>query len=283
MKRIEAHRVFFSRLVTSSVGISNPEHPVTVAFASTPREHFLGPGPWHIFTIAGYIETPTDDPTFLYHDVSIALSREKQLNNGQPAMHAACLASLKINPGDAIVHIGAGTGYYTAMLSKLTGPSGKVFAYEIDGNLAGRAIKNLENFSNVTVLVESGSEAALTKCDVIYINAGATDPVDSWLDALKPGGRLLFPLTPAEIVGQSVPGMMLRVCREENASFSARFVCAATFTPCIGARNSDTAARLTAAFARGNARDVRSLRRGNRPDESCWCEGNGWWLSTKPI
>ena len=57
-------------------------------------------------------------------------------------MHAACLVSLDIKPGDTIVHIGAGTGYYTAMLSKLSGPSGKVRAgfgkldRGISGNLA---------------------------------------------------------------------------------------------------------------------------------------------------
>jgi protein-L-isoaspartate(D-aspartate) O-methyltransferase len=90
-------------------------------------------------------------------------------------------------------------------------------------------------------------------------------------------------LTPAEIAGRPAPGMMLLVCYEENACFSARFVCAVAFSPCIGARNLETAAKLTAAFARGNARDVRSLMRGSSPDESCWCEGNGWWLSTKPI
>ena len=169
------------------------------------------------------------------------------------------------------------------MLSKLTGPTGKVFGYEIDAELADQAARNLAGLSNVSVLAESGSEADLPECDVIYVNAGATDPVATWLDALNPGGRLLFPLTPAEIGGQPAPGMMLRICNEGNAGFSARFVCAVAFTPCIGARNSETAGRLTAAFAKGNAREVRSLVRWSGPDESCWCEGNGWWLSTKQL
>jgi protein-L-isoaspartate(D-aspartate) O-methyltransferase len=37
------------------------------------------------------------------------------------------------------VHIGAGTGYYTAILACLVGPSGKVTGIEVDASLAARA------------------------------------------------------------------------------------------------------------------------------------------------
>jgi protein-L-isoaspartate(D-aspartate) O-methyltransferase len=29
-------------------------------------------------------------------------------------------------------------------------------------------------------------------------------------------------------------------------------------------------------------KNVRSLRRDSSPDETCWCAGGGWWLSTAP-
>ena len=35
------------------------------AFATVPRERFVGPGPWQVITASGYIETPSDDPAFL--------------------------------------------------------------------------------------------------------------------------------------------------------------------------------------------------------------------------
>ena len=44
MERLEAHRLFFARLVTAKAGIA-PGSELAKAFASTPREHFVGPPP----------------------------------------------------------------------------------------------------------------------------------------------------------------------------------------------------------------------------------------------
>ena len=65
--------------------------------------------------------------------------------------------------------------------------------YEIDHDLAQNAIQNLSDFSNVTVEKRSGSEAPLPVCDAIYVNAGATAPLDLWVDALQFKGRCYFP------------------------------------------------------------------------------------------
>lgn len=283
MQHLEAHRNFFARLIGANVGIANPEHPVVKAFASVPREHFLGPGPWQVFTTVGYIETPNNNPGLVYQDIVIALDRDKQLNNGQPLLHAASLAALAVKPGDTVIHVGAGSGYYTALLATLTGDQGRVFAYEIDQELASRAVVNLRHMSNVRVIAGSATEGPLPECDAIYVNAGATGPHDCWLDSLKRGGRLLFPLTPAEVSGRPAPGMMLLIAYAGERNFQARFVCQAAFTPCIGARDTDSAERLTLAFARGDARTVRSLRREGTPDETCWCSGQRWWLSTAAL
>jgi protein-L-isoaspartate(D-aspartate) O-methyltransferase len=131
------------------------------------------------------------------------------------------------------------------------------------------------------VYQRSGAEGPLPECDAIYVNAGATAPLDIWLDALRPNGRLLFPLTPADGPG-GMPGAgaMLLITRLPNGNYAARFVCAAMFIPCMGARDEETAARLTAAFARGDSANVRSLQRKTPPDETVWCAGQGWWLST---
>lgn len=280
MEHLEAHRHFFARLIAANVGIANPEHPVAKAFASVPRERFLGPGPWQVFTTVGYIDTPNDNPAFVYQDIVIALDRGKQLNNGQPLLHAASLAALAVEPGDTVIHVGAGSGYYTALLATLVGDQGRVLAYEIDPELASRAVVNLRHMGNVRVLAKSATEGPLPECDAIYVNAGATGPHDCWLNSLKSGGRLLFPLTPAEVSGRPAPGMMLLITRAAERSFPARFVCQVAFTPCIGARDANTAEKLTLAFARGDARTVRSLRREGTPDETCWCSGQRWWLST---
>ncbi len=280
MDRLEAHRRFYADLVTTSAGAAKNER-LKDAFASTPRERFVGAGPWKVFARGNYVETPTDDPAFLYQDVVVALAPERRINNGQPVLHAISLAALNVKQGEKVLHVGAGTGYYTAVLARLTGATGTVVAYEVEHDLAQNAIRNLSDISNVTVQERSGSEAPLPVCDAIYVNAGATAPLDVWLDALQLNGRLLFPLTPADGPG-GMPGAggMILVTRTATDHFDARFVCAAMFVPCFGARDEETAERLSAAFKRGDSNNVRTLRRNSKPDDTCWCAGNGWWLST---
>jgi len=280
VNRLEAHRHFYAELVTTSAGAAKNER-LKHAFASTPRERFTGIGPWKIFAGGNYVETPTDDPAFLYQDVVVALAPERRINNGEPSLHAISLAALNVKQGEKVLHVGAGTGYYTALLARLTGETGTVVAYEVEHDLAQNAIRNLSDISNVTVQERSGSEAPLPACDTIYVNAGATAPLNVWLDALQLNGRLLFPLTPADGPG-GMPGAggMLLVTRTATDHFDARFVCTAMFVPCLGARDEEAAQKLSAAFKRGDSNKVRTLRRNSKPDDSCWCAGNGWWLST---
>lgn len=282
MDKLEPFRAFYASLIAANAGLPIREGGVIAAFASTPREKFVGPGPWKVFTSSGYIQTPSDDPALLYQDIAIALADDRYINNGQPMLHAVCLYALNPNQGETAVHIGAGTGYYTAILANLVGPTGSIYAYEIEQDLAERAMKNLADLSNVSVYHRSGSAGPLPGCDIIYVNAGSTAPLDVWLDALRLGGRLLFPLTSAEVGNRPGPGGMLLVTKASEDRFDAQFICAASFIPCVGARDDETAKRLLDAFKRGNIHEPRSLRRNSQPDETSWFSGSGWWLSTFP-
>jgi protein-L-isoaspartate(D-aspartate) O-methyltransferase len=275
MDRIEAHRVFFAKLVTANAGIA-PGSELEAALASTPREDFVGPPPWRIFTRSGYVESPADDPALLYQDVVVSLGGEGPFNNGQPTLHAFCIAALDPKKGERIVHVGAGTGYYTTLLAKLVGGMGVVDAYEIEPEFAQRAAKRLAGFPYVTIHNRSGAEGPLPSCDVLYVNAGATGPLNVWLDALRPNGRLLFPMTPAEGAGA-----MLLITKQEDRRFAARFLLQAQFVPCTGARDETAGQKLSDAFRNGGWAKVKSLHRDNATDESCWFAGDGWWLSSE--
>lgn len=273
MDTIEDHRRFYAEFIVRSAGSSDAR--LISAFASVPREDFVGSGPWQVFVGSGYIPTVSADPCLLYQDILIGLATERRINNGQPSLHARCLAAAAPAPGESIVHIGAGTGYYTAILATLAGAAGRVTAFEIERDLATRAAANLRGFPNVTVEATSASVAALPKCDVIYVNAGATHPPAAWLDALNLGGRLVFPLTPNEGFG-----VMLLVTRISEDRYSASAFIRVAFIPCIGARDDATSASLATALERQSLKSVRSLRRNSPPDHTAWCVGAGWWLSS---
>src|SRR5215472_2948143 len=95
------------------------------ALAIVRREDFLGDEPWRI---ARGPALTVNDPVYVYQDVVLALAPERGVNNGSPSLHAKMLNDLAVEPGQHIAHIGAGAGYYTAMVAELTGRSGRVTA-----------------------------------------------------------------------------------------------------------------------------------------------------------
>lgn len=278
MNRLESHRKHYSQLVTAIAGVESANTKLVSAFATVRREDYLGPGPWKIRAGSTYTVTPTDNPEFLYQDVLVALKSKERINNGQPSLHARCLDSLQILTGETVLHIGAGTGYYTALLSELVGASGNVFAYEVDDELAQIASDNLKDRKNVHVHQCSGAIANLPNCDVIYVNAGATRPETSWLDAINDSGRILFPLT-----STLDSGGMLLLQQVSEASYSAKFVSPAAFIPCVGIRNEEAAFELADTFQSKNARQVKSFHRGNPAGKTRWFGWDDCWLSTDSI
>jgi protein-L-isoaspartate(D-aspartate) O-methyltransferase len=270
---LSAIRSFYARFVTASAGVADER--IVHAFAALPREDFLGPGPWQV-EARGYISTGTDDPAVLYQNMLVGLAPERRINNGEPTLHARSIAMADPHAGDTVIHVGAGTGYYTAILAQLVGPAGKVQAYEIQPDIAARATSALKRFANVHVLAQSALDVPLPEAAVIYVSAGATHIPSAFLDALAVGGRLVLPLTPNERIG----GMLL-VRRESVAGFAARFFSPAAFIACSGARDDAHSSVLAAAFDTGGAHRVRSLRRDDAPDASAWCVGPSSWLSTE--
>jgi len=184
----------YAREIMATAGVSDPR--VETAFAEVRREDFLGPGPWlFVGSLGDYIPTASADPAFLYLDRVVGILPERHLNNGQPSLHAKLIAEASLQAGEHVVHIGAGTGYYTAIMAHLVGPSGKVTGIELDPGLAERARDNLSSYPDVDVVCGNGAVVPFETADVIYVNAGATRPVDAWLDRLSEGGRLILPLT----------------------------------------------------------------------------------------
>jgi protein-L-isoaspartate(D-aspartate) O-methyltransferase len=256
---------------------------VVAAFATVPRERFVGAGPWRVRSPVGgrgqYWTTEDADPRLVYHDVLIALDEPRGINNGQPSLWAFLLDHLNIAVGELVLHLGCGTGYYTAIVAELIGPMGKITAVEIDPGLAEKARAALLPWPQIAVGNADGASISFEPTDLILASAGATHPLPSWLDALNPGGRLLFPMTATD-----GPGGMLLVTREAEDGFAARFLCQVGFIDFSGARDADTSRRLAAALVRDWGRAVQSLRRDcHTKVRTCWLHGAGWCLSRRSL
>ena len=255
---------------------------VVQAFAAVPREEFLPPGPWRIIPPwRNAYTTPDADPRWLYHNVLVAIDQTRDLNNGEPRLWAYLLDQLGIRAGESIVHVGAGTGYYSAIFQETAGPDSHVVAIEYDRKLAETAERNLEGRSQIDVIQGDGSTYAAGPVDVIIVNAGVTHPAPSWLDALKPGGRLLLPLT-----GEDGHGFYFRIERHENG-YSARAISQVGIFHCGGSgRDAEAAVRLKRLVRRrqGKFPLVQSMHRGSPSDtRHVWYHGPGFWLSRKPV
>src|SRR5262249_4391517 len=158
--------------VMAAAGGSNPR--IEAAFAAVKREDFLGRGPWQVVRWGrGYEPAPSRNPGCLYDDVVVAILPEPPPHNGPPSLHARTIASAAPRPGEHVVHVGAGVGYYTAILHRLVGRQGRVTAIEFDAGLAARLAANFARMRNVSVVHGDGARALFDRADIIYVSAGA--------------------------------------------------------------------------------------------------------------
>lgn len=281
----------YAKQTLAFAGVSDPR--IEAAFAHVPREHHLGPGPWAAFRgVGAYVPTPSDDPVYLYTDRLFGLLPKQTVNNGQPSVHAALMERAAIKPGEHVVHVGAGTGYYSAILAHIAGATGRVTAIEFDTELAARATICLSCAANVRVVAGDAFTAPIDSADVIYVNAGVSRIPDNWLDGLREGGRLLLPMTTRAAFKSLEPGaldlaklarmaashVVFRIERL-GGEFHVKLMLPAGFIPAEGGDDaSDTA--LAAALEKGGAKNVTRLYRTNDiPDDRCWLRGNGWCLA----
>lgn len=251
------------------------------AFARVPREQFVGPGPWRIVSdphIRDGFMTADADPRWLYHDVLVTIDASRNLNNGMPSFWARNLDRLGVTKGQRVLQIGAGTGYYSAVLAEIVGISGRVTAVEIDPVLAAQAAANLSGWPQVEIIAGDGRTVDVGDVDVVVAFAGSTHPAPHWLDRLVEGGRLLMPLT-----GESWLGFLLLVTRQ-GSHFAAASIGGVGIYPCIGGRDEAAAKRLRASLEGLDAGKVpiQALHVGNPgPDDAdkVWFQGPGFWLA----
>src|ERR1700726_48162 len=180
-------RAAYAKQILAAGGVDNAR--LQAAFGAIRREDFLGPGPWPILRWPrDYLLSPDTDPVYLYTNDLVGIVPERRINNGQPAWHAHLIHQASPAACEHVVHVGTGTGYYTAILAHLAGRSGRVTGIEYDSELAAQPKANLAPHPNVEIVEGDGALVSFDEADVIYVNAGCTRPAQNRA-APPPRGR----------------------------------------------------------------------------------------------
>jgi protein-L-isoaspartate(D-aspartate) O-methyltransferase len=145
--------------------------------------------PRHEFVSAEYRDQ-------VYEDHPVPIGEGQTLS--QPYIVAVMLEALALDLADAVLEIGTGSGYQTALLSELTR---KVYSVERHASLARSAKATLTRLgcTNVDVLLGDGSRGLPERApfDAIVVSAAAPQIPPPLFEQLSEGGRMIIPVGPA--------------------------------------------------------------------------------------
>lgn len=149
----------------------------------------------------------------------------------QPYIVALMIEAARLEPGDRVLEIGAGSGYAASVMAEL---ADRVFAVERHAVLAERAAARIERlgYANVSIVVGDGTEGLLNEAPFDAILVAATGPKvpEVLLEQLAEGGRLVMPVGAAHGL-QS----LIRMTRLGPERFERADLGGVRFVPLIGA------------------------------------------------
>jgi precorrin-6B methylase 2 len=112
------------------------------------------------------------------------------------------VAALQIKPGDVVADVGAGSGYYSVLLSRAVGASGRVYATDIQPEMLAliRAKVDAAKLTNVELVLgteadprlPSGALDLVVMVDVYHELAQPQAMLQALKRTLKPEGRLVL-------------------------------------------------------------------------------------------
>lgn len=181
------------------------------AMRTVPREAFVD---------AGFEE-------FAYEDGALPISEGQTIS--QPYIVALMIEGAEVAPGDRVLDVGAGSGYSTALLSRI---ADRVVAIERHASLASSARQRLQRlgYDNAEVVTGDGTKGwpDAAPYDAILVAAGGQRVPPALREQLAVGGRLVIP------VGQGRRAQtLLKVTRQGESDFKEENLGSVVFVPLI--------------------------------------------------
>ncbi len=148
--------------------------------------HAIDSVPRHLFV-------PTGVRHRAYEDSALPIGNGQTIS--QPSIHARYLEILKLKGNEKVLEVGTGSGYQTALLSRL---ASQVFSIERIAPLLDKAREVLREMgtNNISLMLGDGTLGwrQFAPFDAILVGAAAPDVPDAYVEQLAEGGRLLIPL-----------------------------------------------------------------------------------------
>ncbi len=190
-------------------GVRDPR--VLAAMRHVPREQFVD---------SGLRE-------FAYEDSPLPIAAGQTIS--QPYIVARMLEAARIEPGERVLEVGAGSGYAAALLGQL---ADEVHAIERQPALAALARERLAAAAAANVQVHEGDGSrglpAMAPFDAIVVSAGGPAVPDALREQLEIGGRLVMP------VGDPQSQRLLRITRLGIDRYETDDLGGVRFVPLVG-------------------------------------------------
>jgi protein-L-isoaspartate(D-aspartate) O-methyltransferase len=193
--------------VAPQIGKTALDKQVLRAMTKVPRHEFV----------------PAEVQSCAYLDTPLPIGFGKTIS--QPFMVAVMTDLLELKPDDAVLEIGTGLGYQTAVLAEL---AGRVYSIEIIDELAQRAAQRLkqQGYTNVEVRAANGylGWPEHAPFDKVIVTAAPDLIPTPLINQLKTGGRMAIP------VGLPRAQQLLLVEKDRNGKVATKEIMPVLFS-----------------------------------------------------
>lgn len=143
--------------------------------------------------VARHLFVPTGVRHRAYEDSALPIGNGQTIS--QPSIHARYLELLRLKGTEKVLEVGTGSGYQTALLSRL---ASQVFTIERIAPLLDKAREVLSQLgaNNISFMLGDGTLGwrQFAPFDAILVGAAAPEVPAAYTEQLAEGGRLLIPL-----------------------------------------------------------------------------------------